>query len=229
MEPHGKGARGAMKAGLLAAGLLLGFGSATAWAQSGVAQGVLYETLESPPAHAATMGPLPGVYNAGTGERMAEAKETGDIQGWGSLAGFSGEMVVQGQSRVPFDPTTGQFGSGTVSGVFHIDNATGPGIAGKLDGSLNLSLLTSTENGCPCPLAPTSGTWSTLGKDKTSGVFQGVFLLPFQHPLAPELGWLYLELDPATGQPTGGVTPVQPSEFKDGVPLVKLVVALIAP
>lgn len=193
------------------AGLLLVLGPASAFA-GGVATGVLYEVLESPPAHAAPMGPIPGVYIPGAGERQAQATETGKLTGTGSLAFLTGDIQAQASSWVPFDPATWKFGSnGTVSGLFHVDGPAGL-VAAKFEGTIDLSLLTS----CPCPFAPTGGTWATLGKSKTSGYFHGVFLVPFE--AAPGL-WAYYNVT------TGYLELVEADERgKDGAPLVKLLV-----
>jgi hypothetical protein len=219
MKPH-RG-RVALKVGLLAAALLLALGPASASALAcpltgNVATAVLYETLESPPAGAAPLGPLPGTYIVATGERLAEAREAGTIQGCNGLAFMTGAFDLQGQSRVPFDPITVSFGTGSVSGVFQIDTVTGGGVAGKLlDGSvLDLSTIFLTGT------APVYGTWSTLGKNKVTGTFSGVFLMPFQIPGME--GWFYY-YDPLTNV---GPVPVQSTEFNNGVPLVKLVVTL---
>jgi hypothetical protein len=204
---------------LLLAGSLGVLAPATpTWAATGLAQGVLYETLENPPAHAAPLGPLPGTYNPATGERQAQASETGTLQGTGTLGSLTGSIQVHAGSRVPFDPTTATFGAGgTVSGVFQLDGPAGA-VVGKLNGTLDLSLLTSTAcAGKPCPFAPTNGQWVTLGQTKMQGQFVGLFLLPFE--LQPGL-WAYWS-------PTTGLEFVQPSEWsQDGAPLVKLSVTL---
>jgi len=179
------------------------------------AQGTLYEVLESPPAHAAPGGPqLPGTFPPGLGGRLAQGTEAGTVQGFGSLAFLGGAWQIHAQSRVPVDPATGAFGAGGVNGVFLIHGQQGGVVNGKLSGTLDLS-------GLPVPLAPTQGEWQTLGRDRRSGHFTGIFLLPFQIPgLA---GWFYL--DPATGFTTP--TAVLPNEFnRRGEPLVKLLLTL---
>lgn len=211
------------KVGLLVAALLLALTPATALAWTGVSQGVLLEVLESPPAHAAPGGPtIPGAFPPGIGGRLAQATEAGTLVGSETLAFLTGDIEVHAQSRIPVDPATGGFGVGsvgTISGVFHVDNGGGV-VTGKLEGTLDLTGAVCGRQ--PCPLAPTNGTWATLGKTKTSGLFSGVFFIPFQIPGLP--GWFYLTPDPVTGLP---FTQLLPSEFgKDGTPLVKLLVTL---
>src|SRR6266516_1001431 len=68
------------------------------------ASGVLYETLEAPPGEFQTNGAriLPGAFIP-TGERLAQATETGSVQGSGALEWMTGDMTVHAQSRVPVD------------------------------------------------------------------------------------------------------------------------------
>ena len=91
--------------GLVLAGALLALSPATALAQSGVAQGVLYEVLEAPPAEFTPSGAriMPGVILP-IGIRLAQATETGTLQGSGTLEFLTGSVTVQAQSRVPVDP-----------------------------------------------------------------------------------------------------------------------------
>jgi len=202
--------------GLVLAGALLALSPATALAQSGVAQGVLYEVLEAPPAEFTPSGAriMPGVILP-TGQRLAQATETGTLQGSGSLAFLTGAVSVHAQSRVPVDPVTG-FGVGKVNGKFLVNT-----VSGKFEGQLDLSPLTSTNcAGKPCPFAPITGSWSAVnGDEKTSGLFSGIFLVPFE--VGPG-SWAYL--NPTTGQ----IQPLQPNEFdKNGSPLVKLLITLV--
>lgn len=207
------------KTGLLVVvGLLLALSPAVGRAQTGVATGTLHEVRESPPAHAAPGGPtIPGAFPPGIGGRLAQATQSGSLVGSGSLKFLTGDIEIQAQSRIPVDPTTGAFGAGTVSGVFHVDSGTGI-VTAKFGGMLDLSLLTSTLcDGKPCPFAPTDGTWFTLGKNKTSGDYTGIFLLPFE--IAPGI-WAYLN-------PSAGLEFLTPDDFgKDGTPLVKFLVTL---
>ena len=157
---------------------------------------------------------MPGAFPPGIGGRLAQATLVGSLQGGHPL--LTGEVELHAQSRVPFNPTTG-WGVGTISGVASIDTDANGVVVAKLDGSLDFSLFNWSV-----PLAPTSGTWKTLGKNRTGGTFAGVALVPF-----PCGSWFcYLALD-ATGTPTGGATPLDPSEFnKHGVPVAKFVITL---
>ncbi|MBI4610285.1 MAG: hypothetical protein HY726_14900 [Candidatus Rokubacteria bacterium] len=202
--------------GLLVASGVLVLSPVTTLAQTGVAQGVLYEVLEAPPAEFTPSGAriMPGVILP-IGIRLAQATETGTLQGSGTLEFLTGSVTVQAQSRVPVDPDTG-FGTGQVDGKFFVNT-----VSGKLKGQLDLSPLTSTNcAGGPCPYAPITGSWSTVnGAQKTSGLFSGIFLIPFQ------VSGVWYYLDPSTGLTT--TTPLQPNEFdKNGSPLIKLHVTL---
>ena len=209
-----------MKLALLLAGVLaLSPSPSLAETVTGTAQGVLYEVLEAPGAEFTPSGAriMPGVILP-SGDRLAQAEEAGTLSGSGTLAFLTGDVTVNAQSRVPFDPATG-FGVGTADGYFRVSN-TGGTVTGKLEGQLNMSLLTSTQcGGNPCPFAPITGMWSTLGDDRSNGMFSGVFLVPFE--AAPGT-WAYL--NPSTRQ----VELLQPHEFdtKTGSPLIKLFVTL---
>lgn len=193
-------------------------------AQTGVASGALLEVRESPPPQAVGAGPdMPGNFPTGIGGRLAEATEVGSLAGSGTLAFLTGQVELHAQSRIPFDPVTG-FGVGTIAGVFNIDNGSNGAVVGKIDGSLDFTLFNPTpENPLGVPLAPTAGSWTTLGKNRTGGGFKGVALVPFACPLG--FGACYLELD-ADGNPTGGLTPLTDNEFMDGVPLAKFMFTL---
>lgn len=212
------------KPGVLLVGALLALNPASGLAQTsvsatGVAQGVLYETLEAPPAEFTPSGAriMPGVILPSSLERLAQAKEAGTLAGSGTLEFLTGNVTVTAQSRVPFDPATSSFGVGKVNGTFSV-NGGGGAVAGKLDGQLDMSPLTSTNCGGPCPFALTNGMWSTQGATSTSGTYSGVFLVPFE---AGSGVWAYL--NPATGQ----IEPLQAHEYgNDGTPLIKLLVTL---
>jgi hypothetical protein len=193
-------------------GLLLALSPALVQAQPAVpyATGVLYEIRED-----ITCNPggstLPSCADGamGFGVRIADATLTGNIQG--SLP-FSGPVTLDAASvlnlRSWMGPATGKM-------------TLQSGVRATFSGQLNLSLAIFANQ----PLAPISGTWhGTRGTLQAGGNFDGLFLIPFQLPGHPELGWVYLEL--AGSQPTGGVTPLLPTEFSaSGVPLVKLVVS----
>ena len=122
-------------------------------------------------------------------------------------------------------------GTGPAHGKIGVQSAGGTTFA-VFSGQLNLSLAMMSSP--PMPLAPISGTGrGTKGTLQGGGDFSGVFLVPFQLPEHPDLGWFYLELDPATGRPNGSVVPLRPGEFnpndplhggefQNGIPLVKL-------
>lgn len=200
------------KVGLLAAGLLLALSPATAPAQTPVAFGALLEVLESPPPQAAPGGPtMPGTFPPGIGGRLAQATLVGSLQGGHPL--LTGEVELHAQSRVPFSPTTG-WGVGTISGVSSIDTDANGVVVAKLDGFLDFSLFNTNV-----PLAPTGGTWKTLGKNRTGGTFAGVALVPFYCGV----GFGYCYLDPTTY----AITPLAANEFnKHGVPVAKFLITL---
>jgi hypothetical protein len=181
------------------------------------ASGTFHEVLESPPAHAAPGGPtLPGAFPRGLGGRLAQATEAGVVQGFGSLAFLTGDWEIHAQSRIPFDPATG-FGVGDVSGIFIVTDRSGGVVTGKLNGTLDLSLLNTSP---PTPLASTQGAWHTLGRTRRDGNFSGTFFLPFQVNGV----WFYLN---ATSPFTRAPEPLLSSEFsRRGEPLVKLVLSL---
>lgn len=196
--------------------VLLAVAPTTALAQTPVAGGILLEVLESPPPHAAPGGPtMPGTFPPGIRGRLAQATLVGSLAG---IPLLTGEFELHAQSRVPFNPTTG-WGVGTISGVGTIDSDADGVLVAKLDGSLDFRLFNQEV-----PLAPTGGTWKTLGKVRMSGTFAGVALVPF--PCEFGFGFCYLTLD-AFGNPTGGVTPLAASEFnKHGVPVAKFLFTL---
>lgn len=200
--------------GLLVIGLVLALSPTIALAQTPVAGGTLLEVLESPPPHAAPGGPtMPGTFPPGIGARLAQATLVGSLAG---ISLLTGEVELHAQSRVPFNPATG-WGVGTIAGVATIDSDADGVVVAKLDGFLDFRLFNQEV-----PLALTGGTWKTLGKVRTNGTFAGVALVPF--PCGSS--FCYLELD-ATGTPTGGVTPLDPSEFnKHGVPMAKFLFTL---
>lgn len=210
------------KFGLLAIGLLIALSPAIALALTPVAGGILLEVLESPPPHAAPGGPtMPGTFPPGIGGRLAQATLVGSLAG---IPLLTGEVELHAQSRVPFNPTTG-WGVGTISGVATIDSDADGVLVAKLDGSLDFRLFNPTAaNPLGVPLAPTGGTWKTLGKVRTGGSFAGVALVPF--PCALGFGFCYLTVD-AAGTPTGGVTALDANEFnKHGLPVAKFLITL---
>lgn len=221
MRPHRTGR--VWMLGLFVAGLLLALSPPAAWA--GIATATLYETMESPPAHAAPGGPdIPGTFPPGIGGRLATATEAGIIQGSGDLGFLTGNMTVHAQSRVGIDASTGFLGTGTISGSFEVKPPTGgAAVPAKLDGTIDLSTVYSGY-------ASTSGSWSTLGKKKISGDFSGLFLIPINGAMLgyPADKWFYLDVD-KNGCFTGGVTLLGESEFRKGVPLIKLLVTLTTP
>jgi hypothetical protein len=145
----------------------------------------------------------------GFGVRIADATLTGNIQG---PLPFSGPVTLDASSVL-----NQRSWMGPANGKMTLQN----GVRATFSGQLNLSPAILVNQ----PLAPISGTWQgTRGTLQAGGDFEGLFLIPFQLPGHPELGWLYMEL--AGCQPTGGVTPLLPTEFSaSGAPLVKLVVS----
>ncbi len=201
---------------------------------NGTASGALLEVLESPPALAAPGGPtMPGAFSPGIGgqfgtfaARIAEATESGSLSGCGTLSGLSGNIEVHAQSRIPLTATG--LGTGTISGAFQIRGAGNGATAGSLDGAL--SFVSNEACGGPCPLALASGTWNTLGRNRTAGGFAGVALVPV--PLGCSLdsgGCFYVDLLGVLGQGEGAFIPLDPNteyskQFRTGV--AKFVITL---
>jgi hypothetical protein len=214
-----------LRAGLLAAGLLLAVGPAAAWAQSctltrpdgpvpvsGTVAGVLVETIEQ-----VTIAPN----EDGVLERSARAKEVGELgNGCGSLAGLVGRMQVHAESWVPvLDPEAPLLGAGPISGMFHVYPAAGgPAMKGALSGSLDFSPTHPNETcGGPCPWVYASGDWS-ITKAGLKGQFTGLALVPFP------CSWGLCYLDP-TG--TLGNGPVAlTAEEQIPAPSAKFVITL---
>lgn len=200
------------KAGL-AGGLLGALSPALAAAQQVVpyATGVLYEIREEINCNPGD-STLPNCADGGKGfgVRIADATLTGNI---GGPSPFSGPVTLDASSIL---------NQRSWMGPAHGKMTLQDGVRATFAGQLNLSLAILASQ----PLAPILGNWQgTRGTLQAGGDFNGLFLIPFQLPGHPELGWFYLELG-ADGQPTGGVTPLLPSEFSaSGIPLVKLVVA----
>jgi hypothetical protein len=186
-----------LKAGLLAAGLLLAVGPAAAWAQgctlplptgsvpvNGSVAGVLVETIEQ-----VTIAPN----EEGALERSAKAKEVGALgNGCGSLASLVGRIQVHAESWVPvLDPTVPLLGAGPISGMFHVYPAAGgAALKGALAGSLDFSATHPNDMcGGPCPWVYANGDWS-ITKAGLKGQFTGLALVPF--PCA----WGFCYLDP---------------------------------
>ncbi len=232
MEPQGKGKRSAMKAGLLAAGLLVGFGPAAAWAQgctlatpaggvpvNATIGGVLVETIE----HTEIV-----LGDTGLPERHATATERGNLGGTcGSLASFQGRMMVHAESWVPIlDPTVPLLGEGPITGIFHIfpDGSTAS-VKGALAGSLDFSPTRGDTEpwlslcGGPCPWVVAQGTWTTTGKNPVAGQFGGFALVPFPCGLD-----LLCYLDP-TGTLGQGPIPLTAEELIPA-PSAKFVITL---
>ncbi len=219
---------------------------------NGTVMGVLLETMENAPAHAAPGGTGPlasGTYPVGQGVRLAQATERGTLANdCGTLAGLAGEIVVRAQSRVMVvtDPTgapvmnpgTGapDLGVGPFDGRFTVQTAAGP-VSGMIEGLLDFRPTASTStacNGWPCPFVWVQGDWSTLRDG--AGQLIGVALVPFRSPAFDAIfgagTWLYL--DPTgtlPGVPIGqGVTvsPLDAGDFSTtfGTPLAKFLVIL---
>jgi hypothetical protein len=182
----------ALKVSLLAAGLLLALGPSAAWAgcplpgapgpANGTIGGVLVETIEQADIALNETGQL---------ERYARATERGTLAaGCGSLGALQGRIMVQAESWTPvLDPTVPLLGLGPIAGVIHIYPAGGgASIRGALAGSLDFSPThpsTATEpNVCPmgCPWVTAKGTWTTTGRNSTSGGFAGLALVPAPCP-----------------------------------------------
>lgn len=205
----------------LLAGLLVLFTPAVALAQSGKAFIVLYEVLESPPPRPST-GPNVGAFVpnplAGTLTRLAQATLSGTgVQAEGSISDWVGAAIeAHAQSRVEL---VGTF-QGPISGVFNVDLAGGA-VSGELNGTLDLSMLLAGT-----PLAPvTGGQWSTLGKTKLAGVFEGVAQVPVDCGVLsgglPSGTFCYLNPQPEV---------LKAHEFnRDGIPLVRFLLELVTP
>jgi hypothetical protein len=156
----------------------------------------------------------------GFGTRIADASLTGRATG-----GLAGGITIEASSILSRVDWTGP-----AHGKMVVTTDAGTAIHAVFSGQLNLSL--AMLGNPPTPLAPISGHWrGTKGTLKAGGKFQGVFVVPFQIPGAPEWGWFYLDLDQnglpnrdENGNPK--VTPLQPHEYQGGwLPLVKLRVA----
>jgi hypothetical protein len=236
MEPQ-RSQRGALKVGLLAAGLVLGLGPTAALADSctfqgltvnGTVKAVLRETREKVTWSATS--------------REAKATENGDLrEGCGSLSPLVGTAQAKGQSEIPVLGTLPNglpiLGKGPTSAKFHIDTAASGRVTGELGGELDFTTLYGSPLcGGPCPFVLASGTWSTQGNDQTGGGFGGVALVAFDATqgcptaLSPT-GWCYL--DPTatlTGFPVPGGTlvPLDAGNFseKDGLPEAVFIVTL---
>lgn len=212
---------------LLLAGLVLALAPATALAQgSGSAYLVLYEVMESPPPRPSTGG-RPGAFVPGPDgsvTRLAQATLAGPVvAAAGSLADWlDGEVQAHAQSRVSL--ATRQ---GPLNGAFTVDTMGLNGaIPGKLSGILDLSMLLSPTS--PVPLAPTWGSWRTLGQpsSRLGGTFSGVAQVPVDCGMLPgdNPAGMACYLNPSTGLGEQ----LAPDEFKDGVPLVRFVIELTA-
>jgi hypothetical protein len=225
MRPLGGGKRIALKAGLLAAGILLALGPAPAgaqgctltlptgsWPVNGTVAGVLVETIE----HTAIVPNEEAVL-----ERHARAKEMGELgHGCGSLASFAGRIQVHAESWVPvLDHTVPLLGTGPISGVFHIYPVDGAKpMKGALSGSLNFYPTHPNELcGGPCPWVYASGDWS-IAKTGAKGQFAGLALVPYPC----ELGLCYW--DPTGTLGTGPVA-LTPEELIPA-PSAKFVITL---
>ncbi|HEV8675182.1 MAG TPA: hypothetical protein VGX21_14125 [Methylomirabilota bacterium] len=205
MEPH-RGGRGALKVGLLAAGLLLALGPVAADAEctGNSIVGVLTETIERVD-FVATDEPSDPVH------RVATAKEVGTLtQGCGSLAFLEGAVKVQ---PVISDVSLAT-GVGPITGSvkFYPSSSGGGVLKGTLAGTLD---FTPAFSGLP--FVNVSGTWiiPSLG---VSGNFAGVALLAF--PCAAPTGFCYIDLDNP-----GEVVPLTIPETQPA-PLSKFVVTL---
>jgi hypothetical protein len=205
----------AARAVVILAGVALALPPASARAQACTAPfavGTLYEVREGINCNPGTAtDPTCSMPDAkGFGVRIADATLIGSIQG---PPEFSGDATIEASSILNQRDWTGP-----AHGKIALANGTHAAFSGQL----NLALAVLGQP--PTPLAPISGHWTGTKGFQAGGIFDGVFLIPFQIPGHPELGVFYLQLD-ASGQPTGGVVPLQPNEFSaNGVPLVKLLV-----
>ena len=186
MKPQ-RGRRITLKAGLLAAGLLLGLAPATAWAAEGCSLptgqavngrlgSVLVETIE----HAEIVLGETGL------ERNAGATERGTLaNACGSLARLQGRIMVYAESSIPvLDPSVPLLGVGPISGTLHIyPDGGGASVKGVLAGTLDFTPTQPNDN-CArgCPWVGAQGTWTTAGKNSTSGGFAGLALVPAPCP-----------------------------------------------
>lgn len=156
----------------------------------------------------------------GFGTRIADATLRGRATG-----GLAGDLTIEASSILSQVDWTGP-----AHGKMVINTEAGATVYAVFSGQLNLSL--AMLGNPPTPLAPISGHWrGTKGTLKGGGQFQGVFVVPFQIPGAPEWGWFYLDLD-ENGHPKRDengnpkLSPLQPHEYHGGwLPLVKLRVA----
>ena len=194
-------------------------------AQTPFASAVLYEVREDINCNPGTStAPDCGDTTAnGFGTRIADATLEGATTGAPAFTGLMRTDASSILSKVDW--------TGPAHGKISVQSAVGSTFA-VFSGQLNLSLALLSNP--PMPLAPISGTWTgTKGTLHGGGDFSGAFLVPFQLPDLPDLGWFYLELDPATGRPNGRVVSLRPGEFnpndplnggefQNGIPLVKL-------
>jgi hypothetical protein len=241
MEPHGKGTRGAMKAGLLAAGLLLGFGPGAAWgcdlmtpqgpvAVSSTINGLLVETIERVSWTVTDEGEI---------HRLANAKEVGALsQACGSLAQLTGRIKVQpALSDVPVtgegDPVSGipDLGVGTVSGDVKFYRDSGSVLKGTMAGFLDFTPTNAGTRMCPnpatgelgpCPFVYSWGTW-VIPSVGLQGGFSGLALVAF--PCAAETGYCYLDVTGALSGTPYSLVPLTIEETQPA-PSAKFVITL---
>jgi len=212
--------------------------------------GVLTETMESAPAHAAPGGTGPlsaGSYPDGPGVRLAQATERGQLgvgAACGALGSIAGSIVVHAQSRITvvtddngqlvLDPISGapELTTGTIEGHFKVVTATGT-VGGSLDGNLDFTLTLPTATACsggPCPWALANGTWSTTSGGGVQGGFSGFALIPFQLPLPDGTftPWMYFDPTGAlTPDGNPGTVPLNPTTDMNGTsPAAKFIVTL---
>ena len=216
--------------GLLVIGLLLALSPATALAQTPYASVVVYEVREGIQCNPGG-GTTPDCSGSDTsakgfGTRIADATLLGGLSSLpgGAMGGahgeFTGGVSIEAASILSKIDWTGPI-HGKWS-VVQIPQVGGKILTLTISGQLDLSPAMFHR----IPLAPIDGHWrGTKGTLNAGGTFAGVFLIPFFCGVGPT-SFCYLELDPATGEPTGGVVYVESNETVGGVPLVKLVVSL---
>jgi hypothetical protein len=218
-----------LKAGVLAAGLVLGLASG-AWAEpcangaTGMIRGVLTETIERVEAL---------ITDEGDVHRLATAKEVGELSGGcGTLAFLQGRMKVQpAVSKVPVigpgvSPEMPDLGKGPISGDLKFFG-NGPIVyKATMGGWLDFGPTNSTVtdcNGGPCPFVLAYGTFE-IASQGLAGTFQGVALVPFPCPLPT--GFCYLNYGGALGG-SDQVVPLTIDELQPA-PSAKFVITLVA-
>jgi len=200
----------------LTAGLLLTLSPTALLAQTPYATAVLYEIREDINCNPGE-GMAPDCSDStakGFGVRIADATLTGKASG-GFSGEFTGDLTVEASSILSKSDWVGP-----AHGKFTLINMEEKTLFGAFSGQLNLA--SAVFGGVP--IAPISGHWTgTKGTLKAGGAFSRIFLIPFGcRPVV-----CYLQRY-ANGMPTGNEIALEPGEYLNGIPLVKLLGSFFA-